>query len=136
MRQIEYKSGYKYQLHKTYTCNVNIYPDTDVYTEYIDLTVDGWLTIRSGYAWDGASGPTMDTKSSMRGALAHDALYQLLRHAQLDSRWREVADDVLYRTCREDGMSWIRAKAWKRAVNWFGTKYSLKKNAKKVEVAP
>jgi len=78
------------------------------------------LTIHEGYAWDGASGPTIDTKSFMRGSLVHDALYQLISTKKLGKEHRRDADKVLYRICREDGMSWFRAKYVYYAVRKFG----------------
>lgn len=70
----------------------------------------GLLTMKKGYAWDGPSGPTIDTKNFMRGSLVHDALYQLMRNGQLAPQWREGADQELRRICREDGMN--RFRAW------------------------
>lgn len=83
------------------------------------LDPDGKLTIEKGYAWDGPSGPAIDTKNFMRGALVHDALYQLIATGHLSrKRWRKVADLELHRICREDGM-W-RLRAW---WVWFGVHY-------------
>ena len=57
------------------------------------LNTKGHLIIKRSYAWDGPSGPTIDTKNFMRGSLVHDALYQLMRHEHLSSdEWRAVAD--------------------------------------------
>ncbi len=47
-----------------------------VFFGYADADpIDGVLTIRSGYAWDGPGGPAMDTPAAMYGSLSHDALY-------------------------------------------------------------
>ena len=45
----------------------------------MSLNESGCLQIAAGYAWDGASGPTIDTRNSMIASLVHDALYQLIR---------------------------------------------------------
>jgi hypothetical protein len=63
---IAYKSGYKYQLVEDYTLKTSII-GLAVVTQFINLTTDGLLTIFKGYCYDGASGPTVDTKTSMRG---------------------------------------------------------------------
>jgi len=122
MNTIRYRSGYKYQLAKTYSTSVVIQPPLDelgisaplrelgIETDYISLSPEGLLTIQKGYAWDGPSGPTRDTKSFMRGSLVHDALYQLMRNNHLPSSCREDADQELHRICREDGMN--RFRAW------------------------
>lgn len=110
MECIAYKSGYKYQLKKDYVTTIDIKPDAPIDTGYIALASEGTLTIRSGYAWDGPSGPTIDTLNFMRGSLVHDALYQLMRERHLDKdKHREAADRLLQKMCREDGMSVLRA---------------------------
>lgn len=107
---IEYKSGYKYQLRKEYTSTIPIKPDKDINTAFISLSSAGVLVIKNGYAWDGPSGPTIDTKNFMRGSLVHDALYQLMREKHLDFKvHREPADRLLQAICKEDGMSDLRA---------------------------
>ena len=85
--QIAYKKGYKYQLAEDYIRFIPIYFHDDIQTKYISLIpqpdLSSLLTIRTGYAWDGPSGPTIDTKTFMRGSLEHDALYQLIRERLL-----------------------------------------------------
>jgi len=136
MKKILYRKGYKYQLHRKYECRVSIYPDNQIDTKYIGLDIDGLLIIKAGYAWNGASGPTIDTKSSMRGSLVHDALYQLFREGKLDIQWRDEADEELQHICHEDGMSWFRSKVWERAVKVFARASALTKNKRKILEAP
>ena len=78
------------------------------------------ITIKRGYCWDGASGGCPDFKSIMRGALVHDALYQMIRLKVIDINMRLIADEVLYECCIEDGMYKLVAKTVKKAVNTFG----------------
>lgn len=103
--------GYKYELHQDYRLAVSLPQEKPIQTDYLDLDGEGNLTIRAGYAWDGPSGPAIDTRNFMRGSLVHDALYQLIRMGRLPIEARPHADAELRRLCREDGMSWIRA-AW------------------------
>ncbi|OIQ00711.1 MAG: hypothetical protein AUK35_02375 [Zetaproteobacteria bacterium CG2_30_46_52] len=112
MECIAYKSGYKYQMVMAYEVNIPIKPALDIFTDYINLTQGGLLTIKKGYAWDGPSGPTIDTPNFMRGSLVHDALYQLMRTEDehfSKGQYRDAADRLLRSMCREDGMSWVRA---------------------------
>ncbi len=132
---MKYQSGYKYQLLESYTVTVKITPPTEVFCPYLYLS-DGELVIESGYAWDGPSGPTIDTKNFMRGSLVHDALYQLMRLGALSISWRRYADDELYRMCREDGMSAIRAWYVYRAVRRLGYLAVAEGAKKKVLIAP
>ena len=118
---IRYKDGYKYQLHEDYEVTISIIPDSDIATDYMDLDITGQFVIKKGYAWDGPSGPTIDTLNFMRGSLVHDALYQLMRQGQLDrDKFRETADDILRTMCLEDGMSSVRAWWVYKGVRWGG----------------
>lgn len=112
--RIAYRAGYKYQLAETYEIDTQIL-GYNVRTEWISLDGTGKLTIRAGYAWDGASGPAADTQSIMRGSLVHDALYQLIRLGLLDHRFKRLADDLLRECCLRDGMlsplAWLTWKA-------------------------
>jgi len=103
--------GYKYELVDTVMVETDI-KDVEVDTEFICLWPNGQLFIKSYYAWDGASGPAIDTKTIMRGSLIHDALYQLMREGYLDrTKYRSIADKILKKICLEDGM-------WKTRANW------------------
>ena len=37
------------------------------------------ICVKPGYAWDGASGPTIDTKNTVAASMIHDILYQFMR---------------------------------------------------------
>ena len=87
--KIFYRDGYKYVLVEPYVTVVAIKPEKFIFTQFVRLDVDGTLSIAVGYAYDGPSGPAIDTKNFMRGSLAHDALYQLMREGFLArNTWR------------------------------------------------
>ena len=133
---IKYRGGYKYQLHEDAVFQLRLTVKEDIDTHFINLTVDGVLKVRKGYAWDGPSGPTIDTKNSMQGSLVHDALYQLMRMKLLSHGYRFMADMELERICIEDGMRKLRAGIWRRAVNWFAKKSSMPDNKRVIYTAP
>ena len=134
---VVYKGGYKYQLHETYEVTVVIKPLEDIETDYILLDQAGRLVLKKGYAWDGPSGPTIDTRNFMRGSLVHDALYQLMRMQKLsESEHRKLADDELKRLCLEDGMSSIRVWWVYESVRRFGGAAASADNAKPLLGAP
>jgi hypothetical protein len=133
---IAYRSEYKYQLAEDYVIQTNIIPDDLITTEFIDLSANGILTIRDGYAWDGPSGPTVDTKTFMRGSLVHDAFYQLMREGHLDKSCRNKADRLLKDLCKQDGMCSIRTWWVYNGVKWFAEGAAKEKNKKKIETAP
>ena len=88
---LTYKKGYKYQLYDQYRITTPLRPIHTINTRYIELTTGGVMTIKCGYAWDGASGPTLDTKSTMHGSLFHDASYQLIRQDMLGHENRKLS---------------------------------------------
>ena len=117
---------YKYQLMKNYHIEIEVRPATPVETPYLSLSGAGQLIVKKGYAWDGPSGPTIDTFTFMRGSLVHDALYQLMRLALLDhADSREYADRLLRKMSIQDGMWRFRAWYVYTALRWFGRKSAL-----------
>jgi hypothetical protein len=92
---------------------------------WVHLTGDGRLTIQRGYCWDGASGPTLDTPSTMRASLVHDALYQLLRERKLPPTYRCRADAclerIMLRDYKGDWPRWhaFRVRCWGWALRRF-----------------
>ena len=136
MKYIAYRKGYKYQLAEEFTVSVDIFPLKDIVTEFITLTTEGMLTLNAGYASDGPSGPTLDTPSSIRGAFAHDPLYQLIRMGLLCPSLRKQCDQIAYNLWIEDGMYKWRAWIWRRELNKFGSAAADPKNIKKVYIAP
>lgn len=127
---IFYKAGYKYQLYKEYIIFVPWLDGYQVNKKFF-LIDDGTIIIKEGYCWDGPSGPTFDSKSTMRASLVHDVLCQCMAYDLLPKIiWRD-SNDLLYKMMVEDGAWKWRAKMWLNDLNWFG-----KPEQKKVEVAP
>ena len=133
---MKYKAGYKYQLASVCRVKTGIRPKEEAKSKYISLDLLGDLVIEGGYCWDGPSGPTVDTKTFMRGSLVHDALYQLMREDKLSQAWREEADKELRRLCIADGM-W-KARAWwvYKGVRFGGLKSASAENRKEILTAP
>lgn len=119
---IQYKSGYKYQL--AYTCQLRLpnelWPGAYIGAGYIHVDSFGLMTILKGYAWDGCSGPTIDTKSSMRGGLVHDAGYQLIRLGFYYPDTKDTWDALAEAIWKGDGMWHWRASAWDKMLHKFG----------------
>ena len=117
--------GYKYLLVDSVSVEIGSkFAGRTAENKYIIL-VNNCLLIKEGYAWDGPSGPTVDTQSFMRGSLAHDALYQLMREGSLAPSSREASDVVLRDVCLQDGMSKFRAWYVYKAVRYFARRSSL-----------
>jgi hypothetical protein len=136
--------NYKYQLMDDYRIKIKITPETDIIEPpppmqpYIKLDTNGNLEICRFYAWDGPSGPAIDTKNFMRGSLVHDALYQLMRQKRISIKNREYADDLLRQICIEDGMSRFRAWYVHKGVRIFSAPFARPANRDeyKIKTAP
>lgn len=133
---MKYSKGYKYQIKeplKAFIPSLKEYGD--IRYGFIILT-SGLLELVPGFAWDGASGPTIDTKSSMRAGAVHDALYRLIRQELLPDSAKELADELLHDICVMDGMWRWRAASWYRAVDKFADSAADPKNKIKIKSAP
>lgn len=124
MPKITYRnlSGYKYSLLEAYRFETGFTLPAAVASPHgwVKMSRTGRLTLKKGYAWDGPSGPTLDTKDFMRGSLVHDGLYQLMREKRLSRRLRKRTDELLWMLCLEDGMPKARANYVYHAVRAFG----------------
>ena len=118
MKKIVYRSikPWKYELLEEASYKVDI-PENIVHP-YIRIS-SGRLLVRERYVWDGPSGPTIDTKTFMRGSLYHDALCQLIGEGLLDKKYRKYADQLLRQICLKDGMNPFRAWYVYQAVRLY-----------------
>ena len=135
-KYIHYKEGFKYQLATTFVLATEIITGDYIEEGFIELTPDGTLILKVGFAWDGPSGPTIDTDDFMRGSAAHDALYELIRKGLLDKSWKRAADVLLIQLCSEDGMDGWRQSYVYTAVQKFGGKHLGTNSIKEVITAP
>lgn len=129
-----YSSGFEYQLREDFFIQTAIRPEVPAKFLFVELNTEGMLFIKKGWAWDGASGPTFDTKSSMVAAMVHDALYGLMKRELLARKYKTEADKLFYDLLIEDGMWKWRAKLWYEAVKDMGCD-ALRK-PEKVKEAP
>jgi hypothetical protein len=115
--KIKYREGYKYQLAETYSLITPVI-GYQILDPFYVLQPNGYLIIKEGYAWDGASGPTIDTKNSMRPSLVHDVFCQAQRAGQINHKyWSHTINKFFEEMCIADGMLGIRASLWRMAVD-------------------
>ena len=134
-----YKKGYGNRLHEKFELYIPDSMTDKTITgsdNYVVLEPDGLMKFRRGYSWDGASGPTIDTKNTIRGSLVHDGLYQLMRENKLNRKHRNLVDKLLRQHLREDKMSRFRAWYWYKGVYIGAKKASLERSKRKVLSAP
>lgn len=116
------RKHWKYTLSEDVHFNSKLSIDEIHLGKFVMFRPNGWMVVKKRYTWDGPSGPTIDTKTFMRGSLIHDALYQLIREGVLPQSARKRCDEILREICLEDGMSRIRAWAVYRGVRMGGAK--------------
>ncbi len=135
---LAYSEGFKYQVRENdFIPFVGDWGQkTNIDTKWLHLSVDGYLTIRVGYACDGCSGPTWDTRNSMRGAFIHDAGYELMRKQYLPPESKEAIDQTFYDYLKADGMTGFRAGYYHWGVDKFGESSTLPSHKKKILYAP
>ena len=132
---IKYSKGHKYQLREDAwfkTSFIGFHAEL----AYITLYEDGWVYVQNGYAWDGPSGPTLDTKSSLRGSLLHDVLYQLIRFEVLPRDARIDADEEALKRWLEDKMWRVRAWVWTKLLNKHAATAAHPDHKRKTYTAP
>lgn len=130
---MRYKKGYKYQLAERETMFCLHTSITElVKTTYCEFHPTGTLIIYKGYAWDGPSGPTIDTEDSMTPSLGHDVLAQLMREGKLPQTCRLPSNLDFHRWCLNRGMNRIRAWVWRKMLDRFGVPSTRPENRKEI----
>ena len=133
------KLGWRvYQIESPFFIQTSFRPDKLIQTANgrLALTLNGVLCMMPGYVSDGSSGPTIQTKSSFRGAFAHDGGYRFMRRGRLPVTTRVAWDDLILKLCLEDGMWGWRGNGWYKSLRKFGGKNADPKNVCPVLCAP
>lgn len=108
---IKYKDGYKYQLYEDVKIQTEIKGE-EVKEEFFILEKNGDLHVKRGYAWDGPSGPTIDTPKFVWASLPHDVFYQCMRHGWISRSRRKEVDQEMRRMLRTEPKPMNRFRAW------------------------
>jgi hypothetical protein len=129
---IHYRDGYKYQLDEDHIKQTPFVGMAFRIDGYGELRQDGLLHIFRGYAWNGASGPTVDTEETIAPSAEHDFLYQGIESGRLPESMRNEVDDFFHRRLLECGMKkrpWMRFRAWtwRKFVGAFGGSHAARK---------
>lgn len=117
---IAYKKGFTKQICQPAFYASGIAIPKRIVTDFCVVSKKGDIWIKEGYAWNGASGPTIDTKKTECLSLFHDLWYQLIRLGLLPESYRKEGDKMLYALGRRDGMWKLRVWYWYRGVRWQG----------------
>lgn len=131
-----YIDGYKYQMAESGCMQTEIYPPADINTPFYSISAKGRIVAHSGYAWDGISGPMLNTKTMMRASLFHDICCQAINDGQLDPSWRPQADKEFKRIAKMDGAFGLRVWYAYRAVCAYTKLRNGSKQPERVHNAP
>ena len=120
MKYSKYK--YKFKVEENFSIELP-FKIPDFVHPYASLK-DGILSVKKGYAWDGASGPIINTRDTLVASLVHDVLYQAMRLNLIKSSKenRMIADKNFFEILKMNGVNSIRRKVWYFAVRLFGKK--------------
>ena len=124
MKYSEYK--YKFKVEENFSIELPFkIPD---FVHPYASSKDGILSVKKGYAWDGASGPIINTRDTLVASLVHDVLYQAMRLNLIKSSKenRMIADKNFFEILKMNGVNSIRRKVWYFAVRLFGKKSTIK----------
>jgi len=91
-KKIKYHEGFKYQLTEDYTICTDI---KGYYFEnkFIKLDIDGNLTFKEGWSWNGVSG-FKDIKPMMRASCVHDGIYWLINYYVIPETYKKYGDKL------------------------------------------
>jgi hypothetical protein len=124
--------AYKYELAEITIADVPEVSDLNINHPYFSIS-NGKLVAVVGYAWDGASGPTIDDNTNLEPSLVHDVLYQAIREGLLPISRRDTCDRIFKRLCLEHGMASFRAEYYYLALKYFGES-SAKKDESEMKI--
>jgi len=126
------KRDYKYQLVEPHFTNTSI-KGFSCDNIYFTLTKDGQIIVKALYAWDGASGPTIDDKdisvqerNELRSrtavpSLNHDVKYQMLRLGIIPIEYKSIIDQELHDDLEFRGFNSLRCDIWHLGVHFGGS---------------
>jgi hypothetical protein len=115
--KIRYVEGMKYWLPEDVMPVKTPITGVRIEDKFFNLAPDGTLRLFGGFAWNGASGPTFDTKSSIGPSAVHDAFCWCMRDGRLDyDKWQDRVNEFFRQQCIEDGMWEWRAGVWHAGV--------------------
>ncbi len=135
-QMLYFRRGYKYVVKRDFYIKLDIVPYSEIDIDHMQMDMEGNAVIFAGYPWNGASGTTIDTLSSMIPSLVHDFIYELIRLGLIDPKYKEYADRLLHDLGNECHMYGWRTDLWLWAVDKFGDGSILPSAEPKEEVAP
>jgi len=109
-----------YELTKQLCCENTGIQGYSYASKVIKIDQNGCLKLSKGFRWDGRSGPALDTVNTLRSSAFHDALYELIIIAVLPKSVRVLADVLMRRIDKEDGVNFFRRWYSHIALRLFG----------------
>ena len=120
---------WRYELCKSYSLDfaaeygmsLQVNPQYNPPTDGALYTIsENQLTAFQGFRWDGATGPTLQPKSSVRATLVHDVMCAAIAQGALLRDSRANADLIFREILKADRMPKFRRDIWYLMVDAFG----------------
>lgn len=112
-------NGMKYELmvsHERFCPRFKGYSATH---QWARLELDGYLRVKAGYRWDGATG-AVDTADFMEASMYHDVLCEMINNGDIPSKkWNDAAA-TMRDINKEQGMGLLRRMWTWAAVRLYG----------------
>jgi hypothetical protein len=121
--ELEEITAWKYRVRVKEEYQTGIKLSVPAYLGPLTMRPDGTVILGVGYAWNGASGPAINTDTNYTASAFHDALYQMIREGLLKMSDRKRADEILRELCLRAGMNKFRAWYFYHTVRRFGAKH-------------
>lgn len=133
---IYYIKDMKYALSEDYCIQTPV-TGYSIIDPFFELREDGFLTIRRGFVWDGASGPTIDTDSAISASAVHDVFCICMRDRRISyTEWQDEINRFFKDMCIRNGMPNWRAAIWHAAVEFGDAGNPEQGPDRKVHTAP
>ncbi len=116
--------GYKYRLLEQFQWYSEFLKDESFEAPFFQCD-KGHCTAFKGYAWDGVSGPAVDTKKTKIPGLKHDISYQAIRLGLIDKKYKSDIDKQFHDDLERGKVSRFIADIYYRGVRWFGSMWGL-----------
>lgn len=80
---------------------------------------ESYIRVYKGYAWDGATGPVIQTETTKKASLVHDVLCQAIGEGLLPESNQKTADEIYRYIAEQEGMSIVRRNVHYWAIRLF-----------------
>lgn len=116
---MKYTKGWEYRLAEPESVQSGIFLRTPVETDWARLDMDGTLTLKKGFCWNGTN-VLPDFVSMQTPSAFHDCLYWFIADGLIPASCRKQADKLIVQMAKERGVSSFAVWGIYLALRKFG----------------